>query len=465
MTTRPLILRLAVLAIAIAPTARGSAQAGPGTDTVRISLDDALRRAGTIGEEARIARANVGIAGTQVKAARSAALPSLDGSFTYLRTYASPFQTKPSSEPVDSSLAPLAKMFANLPFGRVNQYTANLTATQTIYSPRLGSALRIANHFEGASQMTLREQLAETEYQVRAAYARAQLAAELEASAREAVEQAQRFLDQEKLRVQAGTSSDLDLLRAEVALENLKPQLVDAQNAAAIASLDMKRLVNVPAAAPIVLTTHLDPPRAASAPAANLGTAADDRPAVKAEEQQVNIAKELVKQAIAAYIPGLDFRMSFGRLMYPLAVWGLNGRDWLTDWNASLTVKVPIFNGFKRGADLTQARLGLEQEQLRLAQLRESVQMQYEQARGERARAAASVDARQRTVDQAQKVYDLTVLRYDQGLATHLDVSDARLGLLTARSNFAQAVAQYYIADAGLQRALGISSAALNQAR
>ncbi len=429
-------------------------------------MDEALARAGRLGEEAHIARAQVDIASTQVASARSAALPALDGSFTYVRTYASPFQIKVSpSAAGDSSLAPLAKLFSNLPFGRVNQYTANLTATQAIFSPRLGSALRIANYYQSASKLGLHEQLAETEYQVRTAYVRAQLAAELEASAREAVAQASRFLDQERLRLKAGTGSELDVLRAEVSLENLKPQLVDAQNAAALATLDLKRLVNVPLTAPLVLTTRLTAPAVLPTDGLDPVTIASDRAAVQAEQQNVRIAKEIVTQAVAAYIPSLDFRMSLGRLMYPQEVFALNGRSWLTDWNASLTLKVPLFNGFKRGADLTQARLGLQQEESRLAQLREAVQLQYQQALGERSRAAATITARQRTVDQAQKVYDLTVLRYDQGLATHLDVSDARLGLLMARANYAQAVAQYYIADAALQRSLGASSAALSTVR
>ena len=93
------------------------------------------------------------------------------------------------------------------------------------------------------------------------------------------------------------------------------------------------------------------------------------------------------------------------------------------------------------------------------------MQLQFQQAVGERERAAASITARQRTVDQAQRVYDLTVLRYDQGLTSHLDVSDARLSLLQARANLAQSIAQYYIADASVQRALGSSSAALSRAR
>jgi len=300
---------------------------------------------------------------------------------------------------------------------------------------------------------------------VRTAYVRAQLAAALESSAREAVDQAARFLDQERLRLTAGAGSELDVLRAEVSLENLRPQLVDAQNAAAVSTLDLKRLINVPMTAPVVLTTPLTAPAAPAAAGIDPVDVASERSAVKAEEQNVRIANEIVKQAIAAYIPSLDFRMSLGRIMYPQQVYALNGRDWLTDWNASLTLKVPIFNGMKRGADLSQARIGLQQERYRLAQLREAVQLQYEQALGERARAGATITARQRTVDQAQRVYDLTVLRYDQGLATHLDVSDARLSLLMARANYAQAIAQYQIADAGLQRALGVSSAALSTAR
>jgi len=449
------------MAFAIAPAL--PAQRSAATDSVRISLDEALARAGSVGEEAKLARSQLDFAATQVASARSAALPTLDGNFIYLRTYASPYQVK-SSGSADST-NPIAKLFANLPFGRVNQYTGNIQATQTLFSPKLGIAMRVANLYESATRYTLREQLAETEYQVRGAYMRALLASELEASAREAVAQAQRFLDQERQRLSAGLGSELDVLRAEVSLENLRPQLVDAQNAAAISTLDLKRLINVPLVSPLVLTTRLVAPAVVTAAAADPAAVASTRGAVQAEEENVRIAGEAVKGAKSAYLPSLDFHMALGRLLYPPTVFGLTGTGWLTDWNAAITLKVPIFNGMKRGADLSQARIGLQQEEFRLAQLREAVQLQFQQAVGERERSAASITARQRTVDQAQRVYDLTVLRYDQGLTSHLDVSDARLSLLQARANLAQSIAQYYIADASVQRALGSSSAALSRAR
>ena len=459
---RPVVWLCATLWLAAAPALH--AQRVSPADTIRLSVDEALTRAAALSEEVKLARTTVDFAATQVKSARAAVFPTIDGSFNYTRTYASPFQIK-SSTPTDTA-NPIAKLFGNLPFGRANQYTANVTATQTLFSPKLGIAMRVANQFESATRYTLKEQMAEAEFQVRSAYVGALLAHELEASAREAVAQAQRFLESERLRHAAGAGSELDVLRAEVSIENLRPQLVDAQNAAAISMLNLKRLINVPLTTPLALTTPLDAPSAAAAIVSiDPSSVVAERSAVHAEEQQVKIAGELVKGAFSAYLPSVDFRMSLGRLMYPEQVFALNGLDWRTDWNAAITLKLPLFNGFKRGADLSQARIGLQQEQFRLAQLREAVQLQYQQAFGERERAAASMTARQRTVDQAQRVYDLTVLRYDQGMASQLEVTDARLSLLQARANRAQAIAQYFIADASVQRARGVSSPALSQAR
>ena len=96
-----------------------------------------------------------------------------------------------------------------------------------------------------------------------------------------------------------------------------------------------------------------------------------------------------------------------------------------------------------------------EQARLQLAQLREGVQLQYAQAAGERERARTAIAARQTTVQAAQRVYDLTVLRYQQGLATQLEVTQARLELLQARTNLAQAVADFLNADASVIRATG----------
>jgi len=464
-----------------APTT--ATQRAPG-DTVSLTLEQALARATTQSEEVRLARSQVALAESQVLGARAAALPQVEGNLQYVRTFDSPFNTGgftlPDSlrfEPdttlslaeriryleknaPNAGLGGLGSLFGNLPFGQVNNYTATISGTQPVYSGgRVGAGLRIAREYREAARLGLTEQIADIELQIRTVYYRALLAQELERIAAAAVEQAEAFLAQERLRRDAGTASDLDVLRAEVSLENLRPQLIEARNSASLATLDLKRLVDLPMNQPVRLTTPLSAPSAAelAAPADQTLRLAQ-RAAVRAAEHQVEIREQQVKVARGGYLPSVDLRVSYGRQVFPITAFDFTDLEWRTDFTASVGVRVPIFNGFRTRAEVQQARITLDQERLRLSQLRENVQLQYEQALGERARSAADLAARQRTVEQAQRVHDLTVLRYQQGLATQLEVTDARLALLQARTNLAQAISSFYLADAGVTRALGLTS-------
>ena len=462
-------------------------------DTVRVELSDAIARAVGQSEEVRLARSQVDLADAQVTAARSAALPQVDGNLSYTRTFDSPFNTGtgftlpdslkfepdptlPLEERVryledrapSAGLGGLGSLFGNLPFGQANSYVLSGSLSQPVYSGgRVGAGLAIAREYLDASQLGLDESLADIELEVQNAYYRALLAAELETISRAAVAQAESFLKQERLRLEAGEASDLDAMRAEVSLENLRPQLVEAQNTASLAVLDLKRLIDIPLEQPVVLTTALTAPSAAelAAPEVDARAVLGRRAAVQAAERQVEIRRQQVRIARAALLPSVSVNMNYGRQIFPSDVFRFSGQDWRTDWNASVNVSVPIFSGFRRQAEIDQARITLEQERLRLGQLRESVQLQFEQARGERERAAATISARRRTVDQAQRVHDLTVLRYEQGLATQLEVSDARLALLQARTNLAQAISDFRIADASLTRSLGGSARAQAESR
>ncbi|HEY9479838.1 MAG TPA: TolC family protein, partial [Gemmatimonadaceae bacterium] len=256
-------------------------------DTVTLSLDDALGRAFGKSEEVRLARSQVELANTQVTSARSAALPQISGSLNYTRTFQSPYggsgagfqipdsmRFEPDStasmeariryleeNAPNAGLGGLGSLFGNLPFGQQHAYVASVNASQLLYSGgRTGAAMKIAKQYGAQARLGYQEQLADIELGVRTAYYRALLARELEEIAAAAVDQAQRFLDQERLRFKSGSSSELDVLRAEVSLENLRPELVEARNASEIATLDLKRLVNIPVTQPLELTTRLEEP-------------------------------------------------------------------------------------------------------------------------------------------------------------------------------------------------------------
>jgi outer membrane protein TolC len=116
----------------------------------------------------------------------------------------------------------------------------------------------------------------------------------------------------------------------------------------------------------------------------------------------------------------------------------------------------PLFDGLraKGNVDLAQAQARLAE--LQLDQERERVTVDRARAWAEFRRAAAAFDAQRENESQAEEAWKIAALRFERGLSTQLEVSDAQLLLLTARTNAARASTEYYLATADLARARGL---------
>ena len=490
----PPALALAFALLALTPAAVAQGVTPPPADSAAVviapptaavgvglplTLGAAVDRALGQSEEVGLAQAQVRLADAQVREAYASLYPQINGSANYTRTLASsvggggfeipdslqfdPDPTLPLEDRVEyleqntsnAALGALAGLFSNLPFGQVNAYQFGLTGSQLLFSGAVGPGLRIARSARQAADLQLVEATADLRLQVEQAYIQALVAQELVSISRAALAQAQAFLDDRRLYFNAGRASELEVLRAEVDLENLRPALVQAESAADLAVLNLKRLTNIPYEQPVTLTTPLTLPPASALVDADLDPAVtlEQRASVQAAEAAVEIYAQQVRVQRAAYLPSLTLQSSYGRVLYPSSIFAFD-TPLRTDWTVTVAMQVPIFDGFRRRAQVEQARVALSTAEFQLAQLREAVQLQVEQALRDKRRAAALITARQRTVEQAARVYRLTELQYREGLATHLEVSTSRLSLLQARSNLVQALADFYTADTGLSRAL-----------
>ncbi len=467
------------LLLALSAPTLSAQPVSPTPDTLVLTLPQAVQRALSQSEEVALARSQVRMAAAQIRQAYASLFPQVNGSAGYTRTLASAFDTgggfslpdslRFSPDPTASveerlkyledktpvaALGALGSLFSNLPFGQENAYQFGLSGSQTLFSAQAGVGVKIAKLVRSAARLGETEAVADLRLQVEQAYIQVLVARELVGISEAAIAQAQAFLEQEQLRLRAGRASELEVLRAEVDLENLRPQLVQAQNAADLAMLNLKRLANIPFGQPVALSSPLtlpSPDRLAEAdldPAALIG----QRAALQAFEQQVAVRAQQVRLQQAAYLPSVSLSTNYGRTLYPSSAFAFDN-TLRKDWTVSVGVQVPIFDGFRRRSQVQQARVELEQAQFQLEQLRESLRLQIEQALAEKRRARSLIAARQRTVAQAARVYRLTGLRYEQGIATQLEVSNARLALLQARSNLVQALADFYIADTDVIRA------------
>lgn len=459
--------------------------AGPGA----LSLADALARALEESPDMRTARAQVQQAEAESRSAWSNALPQLNTQLAYQRTLRSVFQNvgftlpdsmqfKPDSlaslpdrvsylekRTGNAAFEALGGLFSNMPFGRANTWTAGLVVTQPIFTGgRVSSGISMAGNAADAARYTLDETRSDIVLQVKTGYYNAQLAGRSVEIMEQSVALAQQHLKEVQLRYDAGRASELDTLRAAVDLANLLPGLVQAKNGRDMALLNLKRLLRLPAEGPLTLTTELGPRTSVGTPVVAVAlpatTAAlprlEERGALRAAAKAVDIRRAQVTIARAAFLPTIAFQGTLNRIAYPSSIRLPRGGDWQDDWNVALAVSWPLFQGFRRSADMDAANAQVKQAQVQLEQARDGIRIQYELALGEFARTKAQINAAERTAVQAQKVYDLTELRYTEGLATQLDVSSARLALQQARINQVQAYHDSYAALARAERSLGV---------
>ena len=462
------LARRATRAIALAVLLPGStvraqsSAASRSSDTLWLSLGDAVSMAMRQSDEVGISAAQVDVADALYGGARANLLPQLRLSTSYLHVYESA-----RGQAVGSV------------FNQPNTYTGNLNLSQTLFQGgRLVSATRAANDVRQAARFDEREQRSALTLQVGRSYLQVLFTDRIAELQDRNLALASSRLTQVEQFERAGRAARYDVLRSRVERANIEPLAIQARNDRELAVLELKRLLNVPVEQPLALVTRID-----SASAAALQTAiADttvlaDRASVRSAELNVAAKRLGITVARADFFPtitaffqsgyqafpaiGQGFPRSFGALSTDACPAGsVAGRvcqngGFFSDRQAGLNVSMPVFDGFrvKSNLDLAQAQSRLAELQLR--QQREAVSVDVARARAELRRSSAVFAARQQNSQEADEAFRLATLRFTRGLSTQLEVSDAQVALLTAQSTEARATYDLFLASADLARALG----------
>jgi outer membrane protein TolC len=438
---------------ALLSAAVGSAGAQTPADTLRLTLDAAVQRALAQSEEMRLAQAQVGATNGQVRQVFAGALPQITGTVTYTRQFASIYQNLGGSSGGGDTT--FTNLFKNSPFGAPNAWVFQVTGSQLLFSAgKVGAGLAAAKSARQAARYSRDQTAQDVAFQVKQAYLNALYTKRLWEVAASAVEEARGQLRQVRLLHQAGTRAEYDLLRAQVDAANQEPALVQAANNYDIAVLDLKRLINVPFEQPLTLTTPLITGEGTIPVVTDSSLMTGDSPALAAADATVHMQRELLRAAKADRWPTLSVSSTFSEQAFPTQILPFDARL-LRNWNAAVTLSVPIFNGLRTEGEVDLYQAQLAQAEASRDQLREQNERDVAQAKAEMARTQVLLLARGATVDQASQAQRIAQVRYTNGLATQLEVSDARLLLEQAEVNQAQAMRDYLTAIAQLERALG----------
>jgi TolC family type I secretion outer membrane protein len=259
-------------------------------------------------------------------------------------------------------------------------------------------------------------------------------------------------------RFNAGSTSNFDVLRAQVALANGQPPLIQARNDFRIAVEQLRQVLGFASAGTDVSRVpEFAGSLAVGDPlkielAAALEAAHSKRPELQQLARAERAGAQNIKAARAGSLPEFDLVGGYLWTRNPYAgVWNDN----LHGWTAGVQAQWNIFDGRATAGRVAQARSQLEQAKLSLAETTLSVDVQVRQAYSSLVEAWELVQASTKTIDQAQEALRLANVRYGVGTATQLDVLTSQVALTEARINELQADYGYNVALATLRQAMG----------
>ena len=254
-----------------------------------------------------------------------------------------------------------------------------------------------------------------------------------------------------------GLVAQYDLLRSEVQMKNLEPNVLQADDARRMARRSLLILMGLSPEtditlrgsltdfAPEVLRQYVEAEQNPLEGNATLRELAIQR-------NLVNHATELKK---LAFLPTLNIAGSY---TYSFASNDLklnNSKLWTPHSMVSLSLSFPLFTGGRRIYDLKGQKIALMQFDLNARDAERQVSTAYEEAKDRLRRAARTYSVSEGAVSTAERGYTIAEKRVETGEGTLLEVNDADLSLLQARLNYHQSIYNFMVAHCDLDLLTG----------
>jgi len=280
---------------------------------------------------------------------------------------------------------------------------------------------------------------------VKEAYTNILLAQRLIRVQEQALERAELNLTSAKGFLDVGTQPLSTVVRAEVDVANAKVALIDARNALRTARVALNTAMAIEASTPTEIRDNLEYEPVTLDRAALRTEALRQSPEYRAAKLQSSAAEANVQVASRNFLPDVSGVGSYG-----------GARPELNQtWSLGLAFTWTIFDGGRLIAAHQEAKANLGAANARIKAAELALLQNLEQAEIAVEATQERIQAAQVLINSAQENFRLAQGRFDVGVGTILELTDAQLALTQAQNTEAQALADYRISLARLDRSVG----------
>ncbi|MDQ2719311.1 MAG: TolC family protein [Bacteroidota bacterium] len=251
-----------------------------------------------------------------------------------------------------------------------------------------------------------------------------------------------------------GFAEQLDIDKVNVQLINLQTQRVKTQNQLDAGNAGLKFLLNMPQKDRLILVDSITEDKLKENVLSNNYNYEDRK-----EYQLLQLSKKLnefnIKRYKLSYLPSLSANGNYSTNAQRKKFDFFKGGPWYKTSIIGLSLQVPIFDGFAKRSRINEARLALEKTNNNIEQLEASIENDISQSTLSITSSLVTMDAQKQNMQLAEKVYNSTKLKYEQGLGSNQEISTAQADLVTAQNNYYSSLYDAIIAKIDYLKAAG----------
>lgn len=266
----------------------------------------------------------------------------------------------------------------------------------------------------------------------------------------------EKLMNDQEVLFKNGFAERLDIDRTQVNLNNLRASSSQIDNLIIVGYASLKFVLGINQADTLKLTDTLSVQLVKQDILDTTGFKYEDRPEVRLLNSVEELQKLDLKRYKMQYIPTLA------------AVWNFSGnalrqqfdffnfsKPWFKTNLVGVNMSVPIFDGLQKDQRIKQARLNLEKTRNNMENLQRAIDLQRAAAYNQFRNSIANLDVQERNMALAERVYQTTKKKYEQGLGSSFEIIQTEAGYEDAQSNYFQALYDAVISKIAYYRSLG----------
>ena len=255
--------------------------------------------------------------------------------------------------------------------------------------------------------------------------------------------------------VDVGVAEQTTADQIQVRVNTLKNNINANKRSTQLAINALKVLLNVPVETELTLTSKLDDMLSAEAILQLLGKdfVLENNLSYQTLAKNVELAKTNVHMAGWAYGPTIAVGYQYSEKSYFGKSEGLN----MTPPNAlSVSVSMPLWSSGKRAAGVVEKKIALEEARNTFAETTDNLGIQNDQLRYNVQNGYETYLTEKDNMDVTQRIFESTTKKFNQGVASNLELVNASNDLITAQSTYVQAVLSLVNAQVELEKFLNL---------